>query len=114
MQTASKDKSSAVFHQWASSLVKPIKSDLGKFVFKDSTPQEIASTINRNYINPENDSFWKQPVRVSRADIDALKKAVSDFDFTEAAQEAAKVTKDFKATIDFQAVFCKQITPYPT
>ena len=88
------DKQSGLFYKWAGSILKPNKSEQGKFTMINKTVAQITDPINANYI----DSNPLLPMlRISTPEqIKSLVRACNLFDFKKVLGKIRKVPVWFK------------------
>jgi hypothetical protein len=98
MQRAARDKSSWLFHKWASAIIKPCRSEQGKFVMVNKSIDEITSTINSNYISPNTEDLnLRTQFPFTQEDVDSVRRTLEkSFSFEKNIASLTKVPTYFK------------------
>ena len=89
------DKQTGVFYRWAGSILKPCKSETGKYCMTDQTVKEITDPINSNYIDPDPilPTFRSSSLEQQKA----LIRACNKFNFARILGKIRKVPAWFKS-----------------
>jgi hypothetical protein len=111
MDKVTRDKSSFVFHRWASAIIKPCRAEQGKFVMVDKTIGELTDAINDNYTAPDGTTHaWRDCPPFTGDDVSEVRKSLSDtFSFAERIQKLHTVPVFFKKCPNSSANICEKM-----